>query len=119
MIQGSTQAATRMVLRLHTDIKWCVTGTPLGTGKMADLIALMGFLNQYPLNDKIRWQRLIGNGSLHYSRQILLSVCKQLMLRRSKKVVESELQLPPQREVLTLLRFNSVEVFLKYSVFSK
>ena len=112
MIQGSSSAATQMALRLSSTIKWCITGTPLGSGKLTDLSALLAFLGQSPLHTSEAWRRLVGDGSSPYSQRVLRVACAPLFLRRTKAAVEAELQLPPQSETIRFLLFNCVEVNL-------
>ena len=110
MIQGSYSATAQMANRLHSKIKWCVTGTPLGGGKLIDLYSLFSFLNQQPLDSKIDFGKLIGNGTTQISKRILQVLCSHLFLRRTKLMVENELDLPPQTEKINFLNFNAVEV---------
>eukprot|EP01041_Mallomonas_annulata_P001049 gene1049-2057_t len=116
MIQGSYSVATKMALRLSSQIKWCVTGTPLGSGKLTDLSALLVFLGQSPLNDADSWRRLIGEGTTPLANRILRVLCSHLFLRRTKDIVEKELALPTQTEKITYLRFNCVEAHFYKSI---
>jgi len=110
MIQGSAKAATSMAMRLQSDIRWCVSGTPFGNGKLEDLSALLTFLGQAPLNSYHGWKTLIGKATSQYSQMVLKTVCSELVLRRTKAAVEDEIGLPPQTEVTRVLTFNRVEV---------
>lgn len=109
MIQGSATSATHMAMKLSSEVRWCVSGTPLGTGKLADLASIMRFLGQEPLDNSDCWRKLVGDGTTVLSHQILQAFCSRLFLRRTKDGVDKELLLPPQTEQKVLLQFSSVE----------
>eukprot|EP00978_Attheya_sp_CCMP212_P004987 scaffold11001_cov52-Attheya_sp.AAC.1 len=51
-VETTTAASSRMALYLESRFRWCVTGTPIGRGKVDDLYGLLLFLKLVPFADK-------------------------------------------------------------------
>jgi len=49
-IDTPTAKTSQMALRIEADCRWCVTGTPLGKGRMDDLYGLLVFLRLNPVS---------------------------------------------------------------------
>ena len=61
------------------------------------------------------WRNLITvpmNNGFHYSYLQILGLSTYLMLRRTRSIVEAELQLKPQAEVFRKLTFSAIEVHI-------
>ena len=104
--------------------RWCVSGTPVGSGQLEDLFGLFLFLQQRPLCNRHEWKQLIvkamqgpapaGKGDGETARQSvgmarLQAICCKLMLRRSKESVSGQLRLPPQEQKVRHLVLGPVE----------
>jgi SNF2 family DNA or RNA helicase len=101
-----------MASRLTARHRWCVSGTPLGNGKLEDLQALGNFLRLEPLREEEDWKQLVGR-PVAEGRRIgyfrLLALFAPLVMRRTQASVSAELGLPEQSEVVRWLRFSGVE----------
>lgn len=112
LVESVSTTAARMVRQLPCVNRWCVSGTPVGRGRLDDLYGLALFLDQPPLHDYEAWKLLVrkpaasGNAA---AEERIVKYFKPLMLRRSKLSVERQLGIPPQTELMQMLRFSSVE----------
>eukprot|EP00978_Attheya_sp_CCMP212_P004986 scaffold11000_cov43-Attheya_sp.AAC.2 len=99
-----------MALYLESRFRWCVTGTPIGRGKVDDLYGLLLFLKLVPFADK-RWfkhcLKLCYRGALDRT-QIML---KEIFWRSTKAnhSVRQQMGIPEQVENKIVLKFSSVE----------
>ena len=115
LVESSTAKAAAMALKLQTEHRWCVTGTPLSRG-LEDLQGLMAFLKVQPYADKFWWKKVIQQpyeaGSMA-ARARLLELLRPavggLLWRSAKADVKNELGIPPQHHHLTSLRFSAIE----------
>ncbi|CAF2298271.1 unnamed protein product [Brassica napus] len=111
MVERNTAAATEMALRLYTKHRWCITGTPIQR-KLDDLYGLLRFLKANPFDVSRWWTEVIREP---YERRDAKAMefthkfFKQLMWRSSKIHVADELQLPPQEECVSWLKFSAIE----------
>nr|VDD15822.1 unnamed protein product [Brassica oleracea] len=111
MVERNTAAATEMALRLYTKHRWCITGTPIQS-KLDDLYGLLRFLKANPFDVSRWWTEVIREP---YERrdakamEFTHKLFKQLMWRSSKIHVADELQLPPQEECVSWLKFSAIE----------
>ncbi|KAF3554843.1 hypothetical protein F2Q69_00017781 [Brassica cretica] len=111
MVERNTAAATEMALRLYTKHRWCITGTPIQR-KLDDLHGLLRFLKANPFDVSRWWTEVIREP---YERrdakamEFTHKLFKQLMWRSSKIHVADELQLPPQEECVSWLKFSAIE----------
>jgi E3 ubiquitin-protein ligase SHPRH len=115
LVESSTAKAAAMALKLHTEHRWCVTGTPLSRG-LEDLQGLMAFLKVQPYADKFWWKRVIQQPYEAGSRaararllQLLRPAVGGLLWRSAKADVKNELGIPPQHHHLTNLKFSAIE----------
>lgn len=115
LVESSTAKAAAMALKLHTEHRWCVTGTPLSRG-LEDLQGLMAFLKVQPYADKYWWKRVIQQPYETGSRaararllQLLRPAAGGLLWRSAKADVKNELGIPPQYHHLTNLKFSAIE----------
>lgn len=115
LVESSTAKAAAMALKLHTEHRWCVTGTPLSRG-LEDLQGLMAFLKMEPYATKSWWKKVIQQpyeAGSRAARARLLALLRPaaggLLWRSAKADVKSELNLPPQHHHLTHLDFSAIE----------
>ena len=112
-VETPTAASARMARKLVATHRWCVSGTPIGRGKLDDLFGLILFLQTPKPFDDLKW----------FSNSILLSqgdALKRLfhllenVLWRSTKdndAVRRQIGIPDQEEKKVILQFSSVEKF--------
>ncbi|KAL0896617.1 hypothetical protein Bca101_080578 [Brassica carinata] len=111
MVESNAAAATEMALRLYTKHRWCITGTPIQR-KLDDLYGLLRFLKANPFDVSRWWIEVIRDP---YERrdakamEFTHNFFKQVMWRSSKVHVADELQLPPQEECVSWLKFSAIE----------
>ncbi|KAJ4904003.1 zinc ion binding [Raphanus sativus] len=111
MVESNAAAATEMALRLYTKHRWCITGTPIQR-KLDDLYGLLRFLKANPFDVSRWWIEVIRDP---YERrdakamEFTHNFFKQVMWRSSKIHVADELQLPPQEECVSWLKFSAIE----------
>lgn len=109
-VETPTAASAKMALKLLSRYRWCVSGTPVGRGKMEDLYGLLLFLGLRPFNEKDWFKHLIKSNFGDVDARIahLLKEC----LWRSTKANESvrqQMGIPEQIEKKIFLDFSSVE----------
>jgi SWI/SNF-related matrix-associated actin-dependent regulator of chromatin subfamily A3 len=124
-IKETATVASRASCDLIADRRLCLTGTPV-QNKLDDVFALIKFLRVEPLDDKAVWTEYIGTPvkfgqSLGITR--LQTVMKCLTLRRTKESKSEDgkkiLTLPPRRDELRYLRFDSSEQKIYDQVFQE
>eukprot|EP00850_Spirogloea_muscicola_P012812 SM000084S23148 [mRNA] locus=s84:552074:559947:+ [translate_table: standard] len=112
VVEGPTAGrATELALRLRAAARWCITGTPVQRS-FDDLFGLLRFLRAEPFDERRWWTRVLlrpyQDGDKRAA-QLARALFGELMWRTPKADVASELGLPPQRSVLSCLRFSAVE----------
>jgi E3 ubiquitin-protein ligase SHPRH len=109
-IEAPTAASAKMALNLLAVNKWCVTGTPIGRGKLEDLFGLLLFLGLSPLNDK-RFFKLCFQSCSRGAIERLQFTLSDIFWRSTKanSSVREQLGIPEQIEHKSLLKFSSVE----------
>ncbi|CAA7028820.1 unnamed protein product [Microthlaspi erraticum] len=111
MVESNAAAATEMALRLYTKHRWCITGTPIQR-KLDDLFGLLRFLKANPFDVSRWWTEVIKEP---YERRDAKAMefthkfFKQVMWRSSKVHVADELQIPPQEDCVSWLKFSAIE----------
>ncbi|KAJ0259432.1 RING-finger [Hirschfeldia incana] len=111
MVESNAAAASEMALRLYTKHRWCITGTPIQR-KLDDLYGLLRFLKAQPFDVSRWWTEVIRDP---YERRDAKAMefthkfFKQVMWRSSKIHVADELQIPPQEECVSWLKFSAIE----------
>ncbi|KAJ3184878.1 hypothetical protein HDU85_001558 [Gaertneriomyces sp. JEL0708] len=100
MVETSGTNASRMASKLHRELSWAVTGTPVKSS-WTDVYELIRFLR---LNDvtKNAWDVVNRLG-------MMAEVLQCFVHRNTKKSVKGELVLPPQRQRTVILTLSRVE----------
>ena len=109
-VETPTAASARMAQKLLTDKRWCVSGTPIGRGKLEDLYGLTVFLSMKPFDEK-RWFSNCFRLSHGDSLKRLSHLLQNLMWRSTKanRSVREQMGIPEQEEKKIMLQFSSVE----------
>ncbi|RDB28868.1 Helicase-like transcription factor CHR28 [Hypsizygus marmoreus] len=114
-IKETGTVGSRASCDLMADRRLCLTGTPV-QNKLDDVFALIKFLRLEPFDDKNIWTEFIGSPvkfgqALGVAR--LQTIMKCITLRRTKetKTIDGKkiLALPPRRDELRYLKFDSDE----------
>ncbi|CAA7268014.1 unnamed protein product [Cyclocybe aegerita] len=114
-IKETGTVASRACCDLMADRRLCLTGTPV-QNKLDDVFALLKFLRLEPFDDKNIWTEYIGSPvkfgqALGVAR--LQTIMKCITLRRTKESKAPDgkkiLSLPPRRDELVYLKFDSQE----------
>lgn len=105
-IDKPTANAAKVCLRLTSEIKWCVTGTPISHGVTEDLYGLLLFLNVSPYDNKKSFQH-VACSDLNRLKHIL----KDITWRSTKKnpLVRSQMGVPEQIQIEVKLQLSSIE----------
>ncbi|KIK70785.1 hypothetical protein GYMLUDRAFT_32838 [Collybiopsis luxurians FD-317 M1] len=114
-IKETGTVASRASCDLVADRRLCLTGTPV-QNKLDDVFALIKFLRLSPLDDKNAWTEWIGS-PVKFGQPLgiarLQMVMKCITLRRTKESTNEDgkriLSLPPRRDELRFLKFDSQE----------
>ena len=109
-VEVPTATSARMALQLETEHRWCVSGTPIGRGKLEDLYGLLLFLRLEPFASKLWFHGCFQPG--HVNTMDRVQRLLQDILWRSTKSNEGvriQMGLPAQIEKKVVLRFSSIE----------
>ncbi|KAI9005215.1 SNF2 family N-terminal domain-containing protein [Gaertneriomyces semiglobifer] len=100
MVENAGTNASKMASKLHRELSWAVTGTPVKSS-WTDVYELIRFLR---LNDVTRnaWDTVKSYG-------MMAEVLQCFVHRNTKKSVKGELVLPPQRQRTVMLTLSRVE----------
>jgi len=114
---GPFNAAGQMLDRMTSQIRWCVTGTPMGNHQLDDIRDLMFCLRHPVFSDQRMWSRLIGRDDnadkaiLTYKTRWdnLVKLLRPMMWRNDKSVIALEHQLPKRTLHVVNLNFKPGE----------
>jgi hypothetical protein len=115
-IESLTSSVASMCNRITARFRVSVSATPLANNRLADINPLFRFLRVKPFDqDQAAWKqafeqkkgqmRLRGREQLAWLRKALFP----LIIRRTKKAVLGELDLPPKEEVVRMLDLSAFE----------
>jgi len=90
--------------------RWCVSGTPIGRGRLEDLYGLILFLNFKPFDEQ-KWFRNTFDLQVRDALNRLSYLLRDIMWRSTKAnaAVREQMGIPEQEEVKVLLKFSSIE----------
>jgi E3 ubiquitin-protein ligase SHPRH len=99
-----------MALKLTTQQRWCVSGTPVGRGKLEDLYGLLLFLRVLPFSSKI-WFAKCMCPSYGQVDDRISHLLRRLFWRSTKNfpLVLEQMGVPEQVERKFFLRASSIE----------
>jgi len=109
-VETPTAASARMLMHLEAKNKWCVSGTPIGKGKMDDLFGLFLFLGAKPFSYKQCFDSYIKSSYRDITPRIR-QMTYDLMWRSTKanQNVREQMGIPEQVEKKVILQFSSIE----------
>lgn len=109
-VEGTAAAAARMAFRLRAKHRWCVSGTPIGRGRLEDLYGLLLFVGVMPFQDKESFRHCL-RGSYPGLAQRLKELLYPILWRSTKAnpLIREQLDIPEQIETKTFLDFSSIE----------
>ena len=98
-VEVPTAKSAIMARKLITDRRWCVSGTPIGRGRLDDLYGLLLFLSFKPFDDK-RWFTSSFVRSQGDALKRLSHLLKRIMWRSTKanRLVCEQMGIPEQIE---------------------
>lgn len=109
-VETPTVGSAQMALKLEATHRWCVSGTPVGRGKLEDLFGLLVFLRLDPF-----WNKLWFRKCFHPTHRNIEDRIKHLLANvfwRSTKnldLVRDQMGVPEQIEKKITLQFSSIE----------
>ena len=109
-VEGTAAAASKMALRLHAKQRWCVTGTPIGRGKLDDLYGLLLFVGIMPFQLKDLFRHCHHNflpGLEERIKHMLYPIFWRST--KSNPHIREQLGIPEQIERKVVLDFSSIE----------
>lgn len=109
-VETPTARSAQMALKLKAQIRWCVSGTPVGRGKLEDLYGLMLFLKIRPFSDKQWFDRCLNPSYAGVDGRIQ-HLLRDVFWRSTKKydLVREQMGVPEQVEQKVFLRPSSIE----------
>mmetsp|Transcript_14990 Transcript_14990/g.36565 ORF Transcript_14990/g.36565 Transcript_14990/m.36565 type:complete len:1723 (+) Transcript_14990:70-5238(+) len=109
-VEGTAAAAAKMALRLHAKQRWCVTGTPIGRGKLDDLYGLLLFVGIMPFQLKDSFRHCHHN-FLPGLEERIKHMLHPIFWRSTKSnpQIREQLGIPEQIERKVVLDFSSIE----------
>jgi E3 ubiquitin-protein ligase SHPRH len=109
-VETPTAGSAQMALKLETDHRWAVSGTPIGRGKLEDLYGLLLFLRMDPFSDRLWFNKCFGSSRCSIDERIRC-LLKDIFWRSTKSLdtVREQMGVPEQIEKKVLLRFSSIE----------
>lgn len=109
-VEGTAAAAARMARRLRGVQRWCVTGTPIGKGKLEDLYGLLLFLGIEPFQDKHSFRHCLHGSHPGFEGRIQ-RMLYPIFWRSTKanSIIQKQLGIPEQIEKKVFLEFSSIE----------
>jgi len=112
LVERPTAASAQMALKLKANFRWCVSGTPVGRGKLEDLFGLLLFLGLNPFYHKNFFTKVLDSSHQNISNRIRYLFGAESLFWRSTKanpLVKEQMGVPEQEEKKTLLQFSSIE----------
>jgi E3 ubiquitin-protein ligase SHPRH len=109
-VEATTATCAKMALKLVTQHRWCVSGTPIGKGKLDDLYGLLLFLRLQPFSEKPWFDKCFAQTHHGVGERIkhLLNSCFWRSTK-SSDIVRTQMGVPEQTEWKVILRFSSIE----------
>jgi E3 ubiquitin-protein ligase SHPRH len=109
-VETPTLGSAKMALKLSTNFRWAVSGTPAAKGRLDDLFGLLVFLRSRPFSNK-HWLHKCFNSSVPYTNEMISHLLKQVLWRSTKAspIVAQQMGVPEQVEKVVLLSFSSIE----------
>ena len=106
-VEAPTSTSARMAHKLKTDRRWCVSGTPIGRGKLDDLYGLLLFLSFKPFDNK-QWFLNSFIPSHGDALKRLSHLLLHILWRSTKAnaLVRQQMGIPEQEEIK--VKFSSV-----------
>jgi E3 ubiquitin-protein ligase SHPRH len=111
-VETLTAASARMALKLYAVHRWCVSGTPVGRGKLEDLFGLLLFLRVEPFCHPAWFKKCFGPSSPQSNIGCRIATLLRHVFWRSTKAldcVREQMGVPEQAETKTILNFSSIE----------
>jgi hypothetical protein len=109
-VETPTAKSAIMALKLETDHRWCVSGTPIGRGRVEDLYGLLLFLRMLPFQDIALFLKCFSLAHRGIEERIQQLLCKVFWRSTSElDSVRRQMGVPEQVEEKVLLRFSSIE----------
>ena len=105
-----TATSARMALKLEAHFRWCVSGTPIGRGKLEDLYGLVLFLRLYPFAERQWFDQCLHSGHGGVMERVRF-MFQDVMWRSTKASPSVRIQMgvPEQIEKKVMLKFSSIE----------
>ena len=109
-VETPTAGSAKMALKLCTNYRWCVSGTPVGRGKIQDLYGLLLFLKMYPFSNLSFFQKCFDSTYMGLNDRIAL-LLSNVFWRSTKDFseVRDQMDVPDQVEKKIFLEFSSIE----------
>ena len=104
MIQSGVSNAAEVALHLPRQHAWAVSGTPLRKDP-GDVYGLLCFLQLLPFSWSTKtWTRL-----LDHHQEIFKGLINQIAIRHTKHLVKDEIELPPQKRIISTISLTQIE----------
>lgn len=109
-VETPTAKSAQMALKLSAVHRWCVSGTPVGRGKLEDLFGLLLFLGFAPFDSKAFFDKCFIS-SVRGIDQRIIGLLDNVFWRstRAHPQICEEMGIPEQEEKKVFLEFSSIE----------
>jgi len=109
-VETPTAGSARMAAKIVAHNRWCVSGTPIGKGRLDDLYGLFLFLRLEPF-DNIHWFKRCFNTKNRDIRARVSALLKDVFWRSTKSLqsVQRDMDVPDQVDETIELDFSSIE----------